>query len=203
VFDASYENLLEVEGVGESTATLITVVHDLIKRYELDKLSILGSSDYDEMANYMIEYYRNQTVESVVVLLLDNSDKVYKIVKVGDGDVNSVNVNARHISAILHRYNASSFVLVHNHPSGKPTPSKSDISMTLEHEKLFDTLSIPMKEHIIVAGNQYTMFFRDGERAIHAFESVESERCSKLQRKHSVKIGACRTKSPERSKTEK
>lgn len=161
VFDAPYESLLQVEGVGEAVATFIKIIHALIQKYELDKISCDGLTDLDDMAKYMVQYYKNQTEESLILLLLDNSGKLYNIVKVCDGTVNKQNMPIRQISNILHRHNAASYVLVHNHPSGKAEPSGDDMSVTIHLDNVLDNLDFPIKEHIIIAGNEYCFAFKN------------------------------------------
>ncbi len=161
VIDAPYESLLQVDGVGESVATFIKMIHDVIRIYELDKFSHDGLSDLNEIAQYMVQYYKNQTEESLVILLLDNSDKLFKVVKVCDGTVNELNLPTRKISNILHRYNASSYILVHNHPSGIAAPSQQDIAITIKMDSVLNALNFKIREHIIVAGKEYCFAFKD------------------------------------------
>lgn len=161
VIDAPYESLLQVDGVGESVATFIKLIHEIIRKYELDKFSHEGLSNLDDIAKYMVQYYKNQTVESLVVLLLDNSGKLFNVVKVCEGTVNSLNMPTRQISNILHRYNASSYILVHNHPSGIAAPSQEDIAVTIQMDSVLNALDFKIKEHIIVAGKDYCFAFKD------------------------------------------
>lgn len=160
VFEAPYEALVTVEGVGESTATLIKLVHGLMESCQMDKLTYNDISNYDEMARFMVEYFKNKSEESLIALLLDNNGNLFKIVKICDGVVNSTSIPIKKLSTVLHKYNAAAFLLAHNHPAGSAKPSKDDISLTFYLDSIFSALQIPMREHLVVAGNKYSFILK-------------------------------------------
>lgn len=166
ILDAPHENLVKVKGVGENAALFIKFIRSLMGRYELDKTSYDGLSDIDDIAEYMVNYYKyiDEQNETLIVLLLDNNKKLYKIVKVCEGDVNSVSIPIREISNILHRYNASSYILVHNHPHGKALPSREDIQLTLKTDEVLGRLNFELKEHIIIAEDEYYLTFNHAKQ---------------------------------------
>lgn len=154
VFDASYEQLLEVDGMGESSALLISSIPGITRRYiESGIASKTVLSDPKEVEEYAVKKYYGVSEEIFYMLCLDPSGNLINCVKLGHGSVNTVTVDKRRAmeNALINK--ADIVILAHNHPNGIAAPSKEDISLTEELAKLFSGIGIRLADHIIVAQN--------------------------------------------------
>ncbi len=162
VFDASFEELCRINGISEHSATLIKLIPQLSSAYSLDKLG--AKTDFTDLKNaaqYLIEYYMPKTKECVVLILLDNSGSVLHISEITEGVVNMTQIEIRKIAELAFLYNASAFILAHNHPNGKARASKEDVDFTINIFHIFETLGLRLIDHIVVAGNKYQCILKD------------------------------------------
>lgn len=161
VFDASYDELCSVKGIGERSAALIKLMPELFRKYEIDKVKnqeiILNNTE--SVAKYVSSAFKGLSTEMLYLLCLDSSCHVLSFVPVSEGNISVAPLSVRKIMEIAFKSNASSVILVHNHPSGCAAPSREDIDVTIH---LFDILSkvkIKLNDHIIVCdGNEYFSF---------------------------------------------
>lgn len=162
VFDADYEDLCNVPGISEHSATLIKLIPQLAASYSTDKISIgLDFSNLDDAGKYLVEYFMPKTTECVVLILLDNKNSVINISEISTGIVNFTPVETRRIAELAFRHNAAGFILSHNHPNGTTTPSKQDVSYTVNAMHTLEALGLRMKEHIVVAGDSYSFIIQN------------------------------------------
>ncbi|CQI96506.1 RadC family protein [Yersinia frederiksenii] len=88
------------------------------------------------------------------VLLLDNQHRVLTYQELFRGTLNAVNVYPREIVKLSLQYNAGALILVHNHPSGEPEPSRADREITQRLKLALDLVDVQVLDHLIVAGTQ-------------------------------------------------
>ncbi len=166
VFDADYEALCEVNGIGERTASLIKLVPSLFNKYETDKLNhsevILNSSEL--AAKYAAPYFKGITEEKLYVMCLDSKCKLLSICLVSDGTVDESRVNTRKIIELAYKNKASNVILVHNHPSGVTAPSNSDINTTIGMVDLLEDVGLRLNDHIIIGHGDDFFSFRKSPR---------------------------------------
>jgi len=156
VFDAPFEDLLEVPGIREHSATLIKMIPALSRRYSIEKNKIKETlSNSASWGKYFIGRYIGIEVETVFLLLLDNKFNEIDCVKIHEGSVNSSAITVRKLVEIAYLRKASMAVLAHNHPSGIAIPSSEDLFTTNEICRAFQLMGIRLLGHIIVAGDQY------------------------------------------------
>ncbi len=103
-----------------------------------------------DVAAYLQEEMQQLANEELRIVLLDNKNALIKIVKSASGSVKTAMFSPRWVFRDAMRYNAASIILVHNHPSGNPTPSKSDFTTTLSLSNIAKDLDIPIMDHIII-----------------------------------------------------
>ena len=82
---------------------------------------------------------------------------------ISEGSIDSVAVYPRKIIELALKYNASGIILVHNHPSGDPSPSVSDNELTKELKKISETMDLRLLDHIIVTKKSYYSFSKQGK----------------------------------------
>ncbi len=100
--------------------------------------------------------------EEMWVLLLNSSSKLIRKVRISCGGINTAPVDIRVIMKQALYYNAVSFIMVHNHPSGARKPSSADDRLTEAVKKAAETLDIRLVDHVIVAGNNYYSYADEG-----------------------------------------
>lgn len=163
VFDASYEDLCKVKGIGERTASLIKLVPGIFRKYETDKLNkngvILNSAEL--VAKYTSKYFKGLTEERLYLLCLDSNAEVISFNLISSGNVNSTPLNNRLITETAFTTKAASIILVHNHPSGITAPSRMDIDSTRDIAYAMQLLGLRLSDHIIIGhGDEFFSFRR-------------------------------------------
>ena len=156
VFDASYEQLLEVEGMGESSALLISAVPAICRRYiESSSSKKINLSEPEVAINYIVsKFYGSNKTESFYMLCLDATGNLINCCKLGEGSPDSVIIDKRAILETAFRNNADKVIFAHNHPNGVAAPSKNDLAMTGEFSSILCGVGIRLADHIIVAGDE-------------------------------------------------
>lgn len=156
VFEASVAELCKVDGVSEHTATLIRLIPELHRavlcerrdpRERYDSLNKIGA--------LFVRYYTGVTVETVYLMLLDNSDRLIDVVKICEGSVNRVQFDTRSLIEQALRPRVSRVVLAHNHPNGTLVPSSDDMATTSAVADAFRTVNVEFLEHLLIAGGKF------------------------------------------------
>lgn len=156
VFDASYEQLLQVEGMGESSALLISMITSICRRYaEGKEKKRINLSEPEAVAEYMMKKYYGVKNEVVYMICLDGMGYLINCSKLAEGIPNSVAFDKRYIVETVIRNNADKVVLVHNHPGGVAAPSKNDLETTSELKSLLKGIGVRLADHVIIADNDY------------------------------------------------
>lgn len=163
VLEASPEQLMTVKGVGEETATLISLMLPLFRRYSAciceKKKYIRNCSEAAEYCKALLSGLRNERFY-VIYLGLDSQLLGHKLL--AEGTLLEVPTYPRIIVETVLNHNAHSVVLCHNHPSGICKPSQEDIATTQYMMNLLGGINVMLLDHIIVAGDQtYSMSMND------------------------------------------
>lgn len=154
VFDATYEQLLEVDGIGESSALLISLIPGICRRYIEDKSKgKINLSDPKDAQNYLKDKFYGCKTEVFYILCLDSSGNLINSCKVAEGTPGTVLVDKRNVMQTACRNDADKVILAHNHPNGVAAPSREDLELTNEFSSMFSTVGIRVVDHIIVADN--------------------------------------------------
>lgn len=151
----SINELMKFKGIGKVKAITLLAVGEIIKRAEipLDKeLKIQTSKD---AANVLMPKIRYEPQETFCVLLLDTKCYLKKIEYIATGDSNSVNLIIANVFKEAIKQDVNRIIIAHNHPSGNPNPSKSDILFTKEIINAGNILGIEVIDHIIIGDGEY------------------------------------------------
>lgn len=165
------EIMASCKGIGPAKAATLAAVFELGQRAvkeELEHQEIISAQQvYDLLAGEL----RFENVENLLVLLLDTHRRLLRRVNLGRGTLTNVMTHPRNIfrEAVIHH--AAGFILVHNHPSGRPVPSKADDKMTDTIAAASKIMCIPMLDHVILgspsAGQELPYYsYRDHDRFI-------------------------------------
>lgn len=155
----SVKDFQKFKGIGEAKAIAIISAIELTRRRENQAkgvIPVLCSSL--SIYNLMKAELSDKITEEFWVLLLNNSSRLLKKQMVSAGGMTNTIVDSRVVFKTALEYNATKIVLVHNHPSGDPTPSNSDIDLTKRMVEVGKVLNVSVLDHIIVSGNAYFSF---------------------------------------------
>ncbi len=156
VLDANFEQLREVKGVSEHTATHILFVADLLRRYQCEKVEKPTSFEsLDEIARYLQAQYTNEKVEKLRILCFNNRGNLLHTAVINEGGLVSTDVNIRRIVETALRFPTTTVVMAHNHPAGFSTPSAQDYNCTVQVRRALETVEIELSDHIVFAQNEY------------------------------------------------
>ena len=149
-------DLLDIKGIGDTKATQLLAVTELSKRINESKLrKDLCFNNPDAIAAYYMEKCKYLTKERVYLMLFSNSHMLIKEMILSEGTVSSSSISPREILIEALRYEAVNFILVHNHPSGLPEPSNSDIAATIKIKEAAKIMDLNLSDHIIVGNDCY------------------------------------------------
>lgn len=160
---APLAELRAVEGIGESGAAALKVVHAAalrLARAEVKDQPVL--SNWDRLIDYLTVVMTREKVEQFRVLFLDSKNRLIADEAQSKGTVNHTPVYPREVVKRALELQATALILAHNHPSGDPTPSTPDIEMTREIKRAADVLSITLHDHVIVGNGRWLSFRREG-----------------------------------------
>lgn len=156
LFECSLKELQEIKGIGPSKAMQILTIAELQKRVNQSKNPVKRISCAEDVFNLMYETLKDKKEEHFYVLMLDTKNNLIgEPVLISKGILDASIVHPREVFKPAIKNSASKIILVHNHPSGDPSPSNEDIDIT---EKLMNTgeeLGIKVLDHIILGGEEW------------------------------------------------
>jgi DNA repair protein RadC len=148
---ASVDELRKVNGIGRDKAATLVAAFALARRMEQERREESPVLDNPEtVVNFIRESNRLKNVESFQVLLLNTRKRLIRVESVSDGTLDTILVHPRDVFRAAIAANAAGVVLVHNHPSGDPSPSEADIKVTRDLIRAGHLLKIEVVDHIII-----------------------------------------------------
>lgn len=163
VLEASVQDLMAVEGIGESAATLISLLLPLLRLYRKGQSGEQEGPEGPELLIARCEaMLMGERVERFLLLALDARGRFITQAFISSGDETETAVYPRLIARELLRTGAAACVLAHNHPSGLARPSKADTELTQALKGVLEPLGIRLRDHVIVAGDGSYSFSREG-----------------------------------------
>lgn len=152
IVEASADELMTVDGIGEKTAFLLKLVPEFARRYAADTLTPMPSyRTLSAVSEYLCRKFIGCANERVYVMLLNNKLGLIDCCKVSEGSVNSSLVPIRSIADLVLHKKASVVVLAHNHPNGLAIPSDDDIKITTDLNQILVTMGVTFLEHLVIA----------------------------------------------------
>lgn len=159
----TFEELTEVPGIGRVKALQIRCIFELARRMSRSRAEkALNFTDPESIAAYYMEDFRHREQEHLLLLLLDNKSRLLGEKLLFTGTVNASIVSPREIYLEALRYHAVGIILLHNHPSGDPTPSDADRRVTAKVRDAGNCLDIPLLDHIVIGDKKYVSFREKG-----------------------------------------
>lgn len=161
--NANLSNLMEVDGIGEAKAAMILAAVQLGIRLAVSsngtKIRVTSPSI---AANYVLSEMSVLEQEHFRIMTLNTKKEINFIREISKGTINMTIVHAREVFRAAISDNAHSIILLHNHPTGDPSPSKEDIGLTKNLIEASKIIGIDVLDHIIIGDNRYFSFLEEG-----------------------------------------
>ena len=162
LYQLSLAQLQSVKGIGKVKAVQLKCIGELSKRISRTSACRgLSFSQPETIAEYYMEQLRHEEQEQLFCMMLDTKNHLGEEM-VFKGTVNGSLANPREIFLTAVSYHAVGILLVHNHPSGDPSPSRADLDFTERVRRAGDILGIPLIDHIIIGDHQFLSFRQQG-----------------------------------------
>ena len=171
----SFKDWVSIHGIGRVKAIQLLCVTELSKR--MSKSTRVDRKQFvnpEVVAEYYMEDLRFLQQEKVILLMLDTKSKLSKDMEMTSGTVNASLLSPREIFLIALKHEAVNIILLHNHPSGDPTPSREDIHSTKRIREAGNLVGIKLMDHIIIGDNKYVSLGEEGYLWQFLLSSCES-----------------------------
>lgn len=156
-------DLMRIEGIGESKATLLIAALELGRRRHASKATDLptvkSSSDVAEFLKTMLQDYNHEVFG---VLFLNRANRIMRFEIVSKGGISGTVCDPRIVLRLAIDHQASAIILTHNHPSGNLKPSRADEELTSKIKSAASFLDVKVLDHIIVSQEGVYSFADDG-----------------------------------------
>jgi DNA repair protein RadC len=163
LFHFSIKDLMQIPGIGEVKAVQLLCIAEIAKRTSyMQAKSDLNFDNPETVAAYYMERMRHRDTEQLLLVLLDAQRHILNESVLSVGTSHSTLISPREICIRALRNEASYIVILHNHPSGNPTPSRQDLLVTQKIKEVSDLVEIPLLDHIIIGDNRYISFVQKG-----------------------------------------
>ena len=163
VLNADPKALQRVKGVGETSAAALKAVATAARRMtrgEIIKKPVLSS--WQALIDYLTTDMAHLTVERVRILYLDTKNRLIEDHHLGDGSIDEAAIHPREVIRRAMDVGASAMILVHNHPSGSPEPSRADIQITQRIAEAGRLLGVAVHDHVIIGREGHTSLRAQG-----------------------------------------
>ncbi len=156
---ASVAELQTVKGIGPAKAAELQAVFEIARRFK-EKPLRPGSrySHPQEVYHHFRGRLADHRRECFIVLLLDSKNRLLREVQISEGSLTASIVHPREVFAAVVRESAAALLLVHNHPSGDPTPSREDREITIRLKEAGELMGVRVLDHIVIGAEGYVSF---------------------------------------------
>jgi len=154
---APFEELMKHKGIGAAKAAQIKAAIELGRRLSEnprdDRITVIGKpEDAAALVSYDLQASEQEELKAI---LLDTRNQLIEIAAIYRGSVNTAQVRAADVFKQAVRRNATAVIIVHNHPSGDPTPSPDDIAVTRELIRAGELMDVKVLDHIVIGRGGY------------------------------------------------
>lgn len=156
VINARADELMKINGIGQSAAVALNLVGDINKRIVYNRIHNLKKINSTEQAyEYCYNLIGLEKVEKVAIITLTNDGTVINHHILNEGNVGSVSVDMRKFVGFALNDNAAGVLITHNHPNGDSKPSAADINFTIEMNSMLRKIKVNLVDHIIIGKDSY------------------------------------------------
>ena len=157
------KELMKIPGIGEVKAVQLLCIAEIAKRISNMQAKVnLSFQNPDSVAAYYMERMRHRETEQLILILLDAKNRMIYDEVISVGILNATLISTREIFIKAFKEEAAYIMILHNHPSGDPTPSRQDQQITNKIKEVSILVDIPLIDHIIIGDNRYISFKQKG-----------------------------------------
>ena len=157
------KELMKIPGIGEVKAVQLLCIAEIAKRISNMQAKVnLSFQNPDSVAAYYMERMRHRETEQLILILLDAKNRMIYDEVISVGILNATLISTREIFIKALKEEAAYIMILHNHPSGDPTPSRQDQQITNKIKEVSILVDIPLIDHIIIGDNRYISFKQKG-----------------------------------------
>lgn len=157
------EELKKLHGIGQVKATQLLCMSEITRRMaKATRKDGIHLSSPDSVASYYMEDMRHLTTEQIMLVLLDSKSKILDEQIISRGTVNASLLTPREIFIYALKHGAVNIILLHNHPSGDPSPSAEDLVATKRVREAGVLIGIRLMDHLIIGDNRYISLKEQG-----------------------------------------
>lgn len=153
--EISIEELTEVNGIGKVKAIQIKAASEIAKRITKPITNKIKISNTKDVAELVMSELRYEKREIAKVIILNNKNIILRIVNISLGGSNFACIEPKDVLAEAIKMQAPKIILIHNHPSGDPKPSKSDYKVTDRIYECADLMGIELLDHVVIGDGIY------------------------------------------------
>lgn len=157
--DISIEEFQSIKGIGKVKAIQLKAVCELATRMARPMQKEIKIRTTQDAANLLMEELKYEKNEVIKVLLLNTKNIVQKVVEVGRGGTSQVMVEPKDVLAEAIKMGAPKIIMLHNHPSGDPTPSKADYQVSQRVYMAAKIMGIELLDHIVIGDGRFQSAF--------------------------------------------
>ena len=155
--------ICRIKGAGPAKAACVKAALELGNRCGARRLETLERfTSPTQIFDHFHFEFRNQRKEYFIALLLDGKNRIIKRVQISEGSLNQSIVHPKEVFSQAVRESAAAVILIHNHPTGDPTPSREDTEVTRRLKEAGDLLGIKVLDHIIIGDGSFLSFVDKG-----------------------------------------
>lgn len=156
LFELSSTDLMAIRGIGKVKAVQLQCILELSKRIARSSAKKkISMNNPQTIADYYMEFLRHESQELFYAIMLNGSNHFIKDCFISKGTANASLASPREVFMEALKCQAVYLILLHNHPSGDPTPSREDIQTTKKFCQAGDLLDMPVIDHIIIGDHQF------------------------------------------------
>lgn len=155
LFDCSLKELQKIKGIGPSKAMQILAMSELGKRYNQSKNPIKKITCAEDVFKLFKDRLKDEKQENFYVLMLNTKNIIIKEEFISKGVLDSAILHPREVFKPAIKNSASKIILIHNHPSGDPSPSEEDLDITKSIIEVGEKIGIRVIDHVIIGGDKW------------------------------------------------
>lgn len=175
VLGASVDELMLVDGIGESTAILISLVSSLYRKKLLSEITSKSFESTDQLAKDVCKLFYNANEEKILAVALSNTMRIISYEFVSSGSGEECIIDNRKIAKLILKDNVSRVIVAHNHPNGNVNPSAEDIRAMFELDKFLESMSAKLIDMLIVSGDSYFKMSDAAKLSNSLFDSLDED----------------------------
>ena len=158
--DVSIKEFMSIKGIGKVKAIQLKAVCELAKRMSMpiDKMD-MKIKNSEDIANLLMEELKYEKREKAKIVVLNNKNIILKVIDISLGGSNFAIIEPKDVLVDAIKMQAPKIILVHNHPSGDPTPSQGDYLITDRIYEAADIMGIQLLDHIVIGDGKYESVF--------------------------------------------